>query len=378
MIYKKEAAMNYLFLLLIFTFFANTSLLIGMEGPTQQSSTNKQFPLLRQLDQALTLEDLSEEDKLNPEYALAITSIKDGIRTAIHNGAKPNTFFRKTNKYITPLLFSLKQRDKELSQFLINHGALVDYAPDLKISDFSYIISPRGYVQANFDSADTEKFLFLFPEKNEARIQLLFDFLATENDGFNLATKLAENNSLLNNQTAEGVTPLIYALGLPFGRAIDVIDLLIKNGADIDLKNNEGFTPLMYAALQEKPDYKLLRFLLDQGASTWITDNNGETVASLVAMRGDLPAEEKRTLETFFEKAETTRPLVKQAEFYFYNPDQRPPEDQEFEQPAPKKQKTEKFDLDVELAKLEREKKSKLNPEAEGLDWEAELAKFQE
>lgn len=54
---------------------------------------------------------------------------------------------------------------------------------------------------------------------------------------------------------------------------MEAIDLLIDHGADIDVQNADGRTPLMLAA--QVGDDELIDYLLDYGADKLIKDNTG-------------------------------------------------------------------------------------------------------
>jgi ankyrin repeat protein len=56
---------------------------------------------------------------------------------------------------------------------------------------------------------------------------------------------------------------------------VELVELLITQGAAVNLRNNEGRTALMYAATNG--DAPAVNALLRSGASVNIADNNGET-----------------------------------------------------------------------------------------------------
>ena len=60
---------------------------------------------------------------------------------------------------------------------------------------------------------------------------------------------------------------------------IDMVDILIKSGADIEDRDNDGNTPLCLAAING--DLKLVRFLLNAGANKDVKNHSGKTPRQL-------------------------------------------------------------------------------------------------
>lgn len=60
-----------------------------------------------------------------------------------------------------------------------------------------------------------------------------------------------------------GNTPLMFAVGR--GHA-NVVKLLIEKGADVNAKNSQGHTPLLYAVLDEGRNVNIAKLLIDNGA----------------------------------------------------------------------------------------------------------------
>lgn len=60
---------------------------------------------------------------------------------------------------------------------------------------------------------------------------------------------------------------------------IEQLQFLAKNGADLNIKNSQGYTPLMLAVLKNNID--MVRALLEAGADTSVTDNNGRTAKEI-------------------------------------------------------------------------------------------------
>jgi len=57
-----------------------------------------------------------------------------------------------------------------------------------------------------------------------------------------------------------------------------VVAFLVEHGADVNAKDNNGITPLMYAV--EKGDSEVVAFLVEHGAKVNAKDNYGDTPIS--------------------------------------------------------------------------------------------------
>ncbi|WP_313893785.1 ankyrin repeat domain-containing protein [Psychrobacillus sp.] len=86
-----------------------------------------------------------------------------------------------------------------------------------------------------------------------------------EMDDINKVRQFIEFNYNLNDQNEKGWTPLIVA---SYHGNYNIVNLLLENGADPNLSNFKGTTPLMYAkdyCIKNK-EYKLIHLLLSKGA----------------------------------------------------------------------------------------------------------------
>ena len=66
----------------------------------------------------------------------------------------------------------------------------------------------------------------------------------------------------------------------------DMVNLLLERGAEVNVRDERGYSPLMYAAYSEAVPAGIVRTLLAKGADTSIT-GEGETAQSLAGKRGD-------------------------------------------------------------------------------------------
>ncbi|KAL4736627.1 hypothetical protein BDV11DRAFT_10110 [Aspergillus similis] len=82
-------------------------------------------------------------------------------------------------------------------------------------------------------------------------------------------TSFLSRSSLHMERNFLGQTPLHLAV-----RDVAIVRLLVQSGHDMDIQDNRGITPLMYAAGMGKTD--VVHFLLEQGANPFICDTTWE------------------------------------------------------------------------------------------------------
>ncbi|XP_051169155.1 putative ankyrin repeat protein RF_0381 [Leptopilina boulardi] len=65
-----------------------------------------------------------------------------------------------------------------------------------------------------------------------------------------------------------------------YTQSIEIVDFLLNNGLDIDVKNNQGNTPLMFLIQEEviDVDLSMIEFLIERGTSLSVKNNDGDTV----------------------------------------------------------------------------------------------------
>ncbi len=97
------------------------------------------------------------------------------------------------------------------------------------------------------------------------------------------------NPNIANNK---GVTPLVLATQLSF---LEGVQALVDGGAKVDIPNSTGETPLIYAVLAR--DVPLMRILLKAGANPDRSDSSGRSArdyALLDGAKGNLVGEIER------------------------------------------------------------------------------------
>jgi ankyrin repeat protein len=103
-------------------------------------------------------------------------------------------------------------------------------------------------------------------KQNESRLQLAVRAEHTK------AVMLLSHSSDVNDQDDEGSSALHEAVQIK-NNALPIIKQLLKNGADIDLQNKKGMTPLCIACHEVK-DVALTQFLFKAGAKSCVGDKD--------------------------------------------------------------------------------------------------------
>ncbi len=95
---------------------------------------------------------------------------------------------------------------------------------------------------------------------------------------------LIAHGAEVNVATKRGVTAL--ATVAPFGET-EILMRLLEKGADINTRDDKGYSPLMLAAHSDFLNTETVRILLDKGADVNVRGNDGETALSLAQKRGN-------------------------------------------------------------------------------------------
>lgn len=85
-----------------------------------------------------------------------------------------------------------------------------------------------------------------------------------------------------NDYNATALFNAILKMRLP------MVESLLKNGTDVNVRNSDGMTPLMAAA--STGNLQVIRLLLERGAATITVNNLGETAAQLAQRHGHTEA----------------------------------------------------------------------------------------
>ncbi|WP_297300001.1 ankyrin repeat domain-containing protein [uncultured Brachyspira sp.] len=195
---------------------------------------------------------LSSEDSNNIDgYDELMNAISKGDMKALEKLIKDDTDLNKQYDKITPLGLAAARNDKEMVKFLVEKGA------DINLED------GYGYTP-------------LIIAMKYRNIGLVKDIIDLKPD----------LNAICS---ATGDTPLTYLVReVWFGT--DACYYMIKNGADVNKKNDNGDTPLIVAVQNVIGSYGMLGVLINMGADYNIKNKEGKTAMDIVIEEDDKAA----------------------------------------------------------------------------------------
>ena len=216
------------------TVCAIACLLASLAGSAQTKPDFRGGPLWRPIEQL----------QADPEwriYAAVVTHDHKTLKALLDGGDSPNG--NEHNNRL-PLITACQVGDLESVRILVNAGAKIDL--------FDYDVNPL--IEAS-GSREIEIVRYL----------------------------LAHGAQINVRRISNGETPLFLALRV---RSFDILTLLIHAGADINLRNKGGDTPLMLASFNSasENDYEMVQFLKANGANF----NSPDEELLYAASRGDV------------------------------------------------------------------------------------------
>jgi ankyrin repeat protein len=175
------------------------------------------------------------------------------VKSALENGFVEINAQNKDGETI--LMLAAYRGDKDMVIFLLEEGA-DPFGPKLSFAKNQEMVdlleAARALVREFFDAVRSG---------NTEMVQVL----------------LSRGSVKINARDSFGDTALMEAV---LWRNVDMVTCLLKvEGVKVDEKNSYGMTALMFAAMRGREE--IVRLLLEAGASSLKTDNDGETALDM-------------------------------------------------------------------------------------------------
>lgn len=174
----------------------------------------------------------------------------------------------------TPLNYTIsKEYRRRMATMLMLNGAKLPGGED-EIRDALKHIAPLHQAARDDRLEAVEMFLKKFPEQvnvldGSGRTPL---YWAARAGHIDVCEVLLANGADVNATTSEGYTPLHGAV---YYKEMETVERLLEKGADVNIKSNEGETPLHWAVSGGKT--KLIELLIAKGADLNAKDHDGKT-----------------------------------------------------------------------------------------------------
>jgi ankyrin repeat protein len=222
------------------------------------------------VDEELVKALLARGAKANVLNAYGSSPLAEAVRVANVNivtmlldaGADAN---RANEDGETPVMLAASTGAVKVAEVLVRHGADVNAREQF-----------RNQTALMWAAAESHPEMVAFLVSKGAAVNVR----ATANDWTNQMT----NEPRVQYRPTGGLTPLLYATR---GGCQGCVEALLKGGADIDLPNPDGMTPMMMAI--DNSHFEVARYLLEKGANPNTWDWWGRTPLYVaVNMRGGL------------------------------------------------------------------------------------------
>ena len=176
----------------------------------------------------------------------------------------------------TPLMVAVEKQQLGAVRFLLNQGADVNLKDDYGFTALHLAAISSMY----------EVMICLVENGADVNAVNLRDvtplMMACDDDSnMDVVRYLMRRGADMQLKDVDGFTALLYAITSDSDFALDILRFLIQNGADVNTRNLEEATPLMLASWNGYLDK--VKFLIEQEADVDAQDENGDTALHYAA-----------------------------------------------------------------------------------------------
>lgn len=215
--------------------------------------------------------------------------LPNAVEFLLKEGADPNV---KTQDFLTPLHYAAVLKNAEICQILLNYNA--DVNPNQ-----SYYMNPLNMVCGSNNAVvfqNSSGYYDDVPCYSNCRLKPIFDVT--------IMKMLLDSGADTECENLNGMTPLLdackegrfkeveillkydaYLRAKSYSRtstlhfavdanSLDIVQLLLEKGLDVDTRNERDETPLMHAVTNNNDNLEMIGLLIDRGADIDATSDN--------------------------------------------------------------------------------------------------------
>lgn len=201
----------------------------------------------------------NDEDKVKFEDILINYLVEKNCVNTIKSYKKNYKCFKGKDEFNQSLLLEAFKKDKvDIIKFLYNQD--INLTSEL---DFNKLLEQK----IKNDNIELVELLLMrnlnLKINHDNLIELHFTMYKSKDNIFNLIKLLIKRGIDINNSDGKNGFP--FMMLACYNNRLDIIDYLIKKGANIDVVDSDGYTPLMYAC--KEGNLQLVKFLVENGAN---------------------------------------------------------------------------------------------------------------
>ena len=192
----------------------------------------------------------------------------------------------------TPLFLSVKNKQKHLIKLLIENEADVTIGYQENSTDRIYLVRGKGRGRAAWQYVLVKKHLLgLFLKRTNGGSLDGADFGAVLRSGWGKDPPEGTIDQMLEECDFKEIPSVtVLHIASKENNEPEIIDLLVKSGANVNAQDAEGFTPLHMATIHG--NLKIVKKLVDLDADVNIITTDGKNAAELAHLNEEMEIEE--------------------------------------------------------------------------------------
>ena len=235
--------------------------------------------------------NIAEADGYSPLHIAVSNGFFDIAKHLVKKGSNVNL---QNKEGSTPLFLGVKNKHEQLIKLLIENEADVSIGCKENSTDRTYLVRGKVRRRAAWHYVLVKKHLLgLFLKRTNGGSLDVADFGDVLRSGRGKEPPEGTTDKILKEcdfkfKEIPGVTVLHIASKK--NKEPEIIDLLVKSGANVNAQDAEGFTPLHMAAIHG--NLKVVKKLVDLEADVNIITTDGKNAAELAHLNEELDIEE--------------------------------------------------------------------------------------